>query len=62
MTGQRHEGEGVLDALRAYTEDYEDCPSYFMLDVEEAESLLAYVESLETQINAHPPTEINPDA
>lgn len=62
MTGERHEGEGVLDALRMYVEDYDDVPGVCSLDLEEVESLLAYVESLETQINAHPPMEINPDA
>ncbi len=63
MTDQRHEGEGVIDALKMYLEDYEDMPGvFYSLDLEETIALLAYVESLETQINAHPPTEINPDA
>lgn len=63
MTGERHPGEGVLDVLKMYVEDYDDVipGGSAYLDLEEVTDLLAYVESLEAQINAHPPTEIDPD-
>lgn len=62
MSGDIKNGEGVVNALRMHLEDTDDdFDSPFGLDNEEAADLLAYVESLERQVNAHPPAETDPD-
>lgn len=60
---QIDEGEGVVQALRMFAEDSDEYPGTgITLDIDEVTDLLAYVESLERQINAHPPAETDPDA